>query len=129
MVNEWISWCQTKWFPVMHASLLPVLGYSKDLDQKTYSKAVSDAKSVAKELDTHLHDREWIVGGETMTLADIYVGTSFIFCFQTYFDKGCRIGMPNLAKWFDRFINDKHVKDNFGIIKPCDKAMKPDFSQ
>jgi len=64
-----------------------------------------------------------------MTLADIYVGTSFIFCFQTYFDKGCRIGMPNLAKWFDRFINDKHVKDNFGIIKPCDKAMKPDFSQ
>jgi len=129
MVNEWISWCQTKWFPVMHHSLLPVLGYSKATDSKTYSQQVSDAKSVAKELDTHLHDRDWIVGTDTMTLADIYVGTCMIFVFQTLFDKGTRTGMPNLAKWFDKFINNQHVKDNFGIIKPCEKAIKPDFTQ
>ena len=124
MVNEWISWCQTKWLPVMHGPLLPVLGHSKNFDQKEYSRKLSDTTKVAKDLDSHLHDRDWIIG-DKISLADVYVGTCFIVCFQTLFDAGVRNGMPNLAKWFDRFIKHHAVVNNFGIIRPCNKAMTP----
>lgn len=88
----------------MHGPLLPVLGYSRNFDQKEYNKALSQAKSVAKELDSHLkhNNVDWIVY-DKISLADIYIGTCFVSCFQTIFDAGMRNGMPHLAKWFDLF--------------------------
>ena len=51
MVNEWISWCQLKWLPVMHGPLLPVLGYGKEFDKDKYVEALRETMKVAIELD------------------------------------------------------------------------------
>lgn len=131
MVNEWIAWCESKWLPIMHGPLLPVLGH-KPIDQKDYAKALAEAKKIAKELDDHLKHQEehsnyhWIVYDHP-SLADIFIGSTFITCFQTIFDAGMRNGFPHLAKWFDRFTKNKHVIDTFGVIKMCQKAIKPSF--
>ena len=85
MVNEWIAWCESKWLPIMHGPLLPVLGF-KPIDQKEYAKALAEAKKIAKELDDHLKHQEqhsnfhWIVY-DHMSLADIFIGSCFITCF------------------------------------------------
>lgn len=130
MVNEWISWCQTKWLPIMHGPLLPVLGFSKNFDQKAYSEALAAAKKVAKELDDHLKHAElsseqhWIVY-DKISLADIYLGVCFTACFQTIFDAGVRNAFPHLSKWFERYTHHHSVIENFGVIKMCTKAIKP----
>ena len=51
LVNEWISWCQTKWLPAMHGPLLPALGYGKEFNQKDYANALGELMKTAIELD------------------------------------------------------------------------------
>ena len=62
---------------------------------------------------------------DKISLADVYIGTCFVACFQTIFDAGMRNGMPHLAKWFERFTKNYAVVESFGIIKMCSKAIKP----
>jgi len=118
MVNEWIAWCQTEWLPVLHGPLLPVLGHARNFDQKEFQAALGKAKSVAKELDSHLkhNNVDWIVY-DKISLADIYIGTCMTACFQTIFDAGFRTGMPHLAKWFELFSKHPAVSESFGHIK------------
>lgn len=118
MVNEWIAWCQTEWLPVLHGPLLPVLGHGRNFDQKAFQAALGKAKSVAKELDSHLkhNNVDWIVY-DKISLADIYIGTCMTACFQTIFDAGFRTGMPHLAKWFELFSKHPAVAESFGHIK------------
>ena len=113
----------------MHGPILPVLGYSKTIDQKKYAETLAATKKVAIELDEHLkhqelgNNMEWIVY-DKISLADVYIGTCFITCFQTIFDTGARNAFPYLAKWFDRFTKHHSVVEVFGHIKICKKAIK-----
>jgi len=67
---------------------------------------------------------EWIVY-DKISLADVYIGTCFITCFQTIFDAGVRNAIPYLTKWFDRFSKHHAIIEIFGSIKMCQKAIKP----
>ena len=67
---------------------------------------------------------EWIVY-DKISLADVYIGTCFITCFQTIFDAGVRNAFPYLTKWFERFSKHHSVVETFGAIKMCQKSLKP----
>lgn len=114
----------------MHGPLLPVLGYARNFDQKEYAQALAETKKIAMELDKHLKHQEesnnmqWIVY-DKISLADVYIGTCFITCFQTIFDAGVRNAIPYLTKWFDRFSKHHAIIETFGLIKMCQKAIKP----
>jgi len=62
---------------------------------------------------------------DKISLADVYIGTCFITCFQTIFDAGVRNAIPYLTKWFDRFSKHHAIIETFGLIKMCQKAIKP----
>lgn len=58
---------------------MPILGHGPP-DQKRYTDGTKDLKALAKILDTFLAGKEWIAG-DSLSIADLYVGTCFILAF------------------------------------------------
>lgn len=89
-----------------------------------FNDCAKKVKEQARILDKWLNKHEWI-SGTVFSLADIFIGSVMIPCFQLLFDQGFRKAIPNLTKWFDRFCLDPFVKRRYGLVQPCVKAMKP----
>ena len=100
---------------------MAVLGH-KVVPQKEFMEGVKKLKSLCKVLDTHLKGKQFLVG-DSLTLADVVLGTSLIIPFQTVLDAGFRKGMGNLSNWFIKLIANKSFINTVGIIKPCEKAL------
>ena len=58
---------------------MPVLGYGPP-NMDRYNRGVTECKKLAKVLDTHLNGRKWLIGDD-MTIADLYLGSSFMLAF------------------------------------------------
>lgn len=56
-------------------------------------------KRLAKILDDNLKGKQWLVG-DTISLADLYLGACCAVAFQTTLDAGFRKAMPNFSAWF-----------------------------
>lgn len=97
---------------------MPVLGHGPPNMQR-YTDGMKECKKLAKVLDTHLNGRKWLVG-DNLTIADLYLGSSFLLAFQTMFDKGFRKAHKNLSEWFNSFITHPAVIKRFGKVSMCD---------
>jgi len=97
-INEWLAWSQSNWLPKLHPVVFNLFGIGKP-DPSKFSAGVKDLKECAKTLNGYLKDKKWLVG-ETLSLADIYVGTMLMTAFQLVFDAGFRKAMQNLTSWF-----------------------------
>jgi hypothetical protein len=60
-----------------------------------------------------------------MTIADLYLGSSFLTAFQTMFDKGFRNAHINISEWFSSFISHPAVAKRYGKVVMCEVAIKP----
>ena len=60
-----------------------------------------------------------------MTIADLYLGSSFVTAFQTMFDKKFRKAHKNISEWFNNFISHPAVIKRYGKIVMCENAIKP----
>lgn len=65
------------------------------------------------------------LNGNNFSLADIFVGSVMIPCFQLIFDPDFRQHVPNLTKWFDTFCLDPFVQKRYGLVYPCHVALLP----
>lgn len=77
---------------------MPVLGFGPP-DQKRFTEGLKECKALAKILDTYLNGKTWIAGND-LTIADLYLGSSFMLAFQTVFDGGFRKAHKHITKWF-----------------------------
>jgi len=102
---------------------MPVLGHGPP-SMDRYNAGSKECKRIAKILDNHLEGRKWLIG-DSMTIADLYLGASFILAFQMLFDKGFRKAHKNLSEWFTNFSKHSAVIKRFGKVALCEVALKP----
>lgn len=107
----------------MHKPLMPVLGHGPP-SMDRYNAGSKECKKIAKTLDNHLAGKKWLVG-DSLTIADLYLGSSFLLAFQMLFDKGFRKAHKNLSEWFNNFISHPAVIKRFGKVQLCESALKP----
>jgi elongation factor 1-gamma len=124
-INEWIAWAQCEWLPAIHPPLFAIYGL-KPISSANYAESIKEMKTLAKVLDVSLKGKQWLVG-DTISLADLYVGACCAASFQTVLDAGFRKAMPNLSSWFERWATHHPVVKRHGFIKACSKALKPEF--
>ena len=119
-ITQWISWCQEKWVTQSAKALGPL--YAGKADPTQSASDLKELQGLAKQLDKQIAGKKWLAG-DSMTLADLFVGACMSEAFQTVFDAGFRKGIPNLTKWFENFAKDKNVVKRFGNIKCCAQAI------
>ena len=91
---------------------------------KKYAADLKSLKDAAKELNTTLKGKKFLVG-DNLTLADVIVAWSLTTAFQLCFDAGFRKAHADLNKWFEAFTNHPEVQKAAGSIKACSVAIKP----
>lgn len=93
-------------------------------DAERFEKNLQRVKDQAHVLDKWLATNQFM-NGVNFSLADIFVGSVLIPCFQLMFDPDFRHHVPNLVKWFDRFCLDPFVQKRYGLVLPCEVALRP----
>lgn len=110
----------------MHPPILAMFG-GPPVEKAKFDKCLKEMKVEAERFDAYMKGKEWIAG-DSMTLADLYIGAGMAAVFQTLFDAGYRKAkLPNLSAWFTRWSKHAAVMKRHGAIQPCVKALKPSF--
>mmetsp|Transcript_18996 Transcript_18996/g.29132 ORF Transcript_18996/g.29132 Transcript_18996/m.29132 type:complete len:884 (+) Transcript_18996:485-3136(+) len=121
--DQWIAWAQNTLFEPLHKVIFQIFGFAP-VDMPKYNAAMKQVKELVKKLDTFLKGKEFI-GGETIGIADVYIGGALANVFQTVFDAGFRKAMGNLTAWFEKLIKNPVWIKRFGQIKMTEKVLKP----
>ena len=118
-IDGWMDWAQTALQP---AFLTGVFwgGYRTPEAQRdvgAVARALDRTVACLAQVDRLLADRPF-VGGETLSLADIAIGTHLYRYFELEID---RPDLPRLAAWYDRLAARaayrEHVMVPFGDLK------------
>uniref|UniRef100_A0A7S3J052 GST C-terminal domain-containing protein n=1 Tax=Strombidium inclinatum TaxID=197538 RepID=A0A7S3J052_9SPIT len=123
LVEQWIAWFQTTFRTHYHQVVWPLFGVIP-YDPAKYNANLKIIKDLAKRADMHLKKYEFF-GGSALSAADFYLLNVFKFVFGTVFDSGFRKAIPNLTRWFQGMTQHPTVLKFYGIVKMCDKALKP----
>lgn len=107
--------------------LYAVLGYGEST-KEDFAEHSKKFKDYLRLLDEHLKDREYFVG-DKLSLADVYLATSFNLLFATYIDAGFRKAVPNLTKWYGGVRTHAVIEHHLGKARYCGKAFKPKLSK
>ena len=94
------------------------------VDAAGCKEADNSLKKFAKEMNTHLDGKSWLVG-ERLTLADIVVFNDLIIPFTFSFDAGYMKAIPHVASWFVKMSKLPVVARTAGYIKVAGGAPKP----
>ena len=121
-VNQWVSWAQTSLLPSLYGAVAPLIGYG-EFNQDKFNAAMKGLLATAKLLDGQLAGKKWVTG-DSITLADLYIGGFISNAFQLVFGAEVRKSMPNLQKWWDLYRADKAVIKAFGNLKACEVPVK-----
>ena len=122
-VDQWALWGYTTFVPGMMKAVQAVHGWA-EISQADFTTALNAIKQNAKDLNTNLKGKTWIVG-DNVTLADLVLATQFIIPMQTLLDAGFRKAMPDFGAWFDRCVALPEFIAVCGHIKSCSKSIKP----
>lgn len=120
-VNQWVTWAE-----YLQPSIEQISGAvygSYKLDNARFNELIKNLKDSVKVLNGHLNGKQFLVGN-SVTLADVVVGSVLTPAFQLVLDAGFRKGMKNAGDWFDRFRAIPEVVKAAGNIQPCGKALK-----
>jgi hypothetical protein len=93
-------------------------------DMEKFEKNLQKVKDQAQVLEKYLSVNKYF-NGNNFSLADIFIGSVMIPCFQLMFDHEFRLTVPNLTKWFDKFCLDPFVQKRYGLVVPCEVALVP----
>jgi glutathione S-transferase len=83
-----------------------------------------------KVLNTALEGNQFLVGN-SVTCADYVVACALKLPFQTVIDAGFRKSpvSKNVAAWAERMYQSQHMRNVFGNIQLCAKALKPQVKE
>jgi glutathione S-transferase len=89
-------------------------------DKEKYNAGRKQLKDVSKTLDSHLKGKDFLVGN-SVSIADISIGTLFFNAFRLVFDEKTRQSLPNLTKWFEKVSSLPAYFYHYGKIWYCQK--------
>lgn len=104
------------------AVLAPILGFYAAKDAE-YKEAQKNLKDYVRLLDGLLKDKEFFYG-DKLTLADVYLATSFNLFFALYLDAGFRKAVPNFSAWYERVRNNDVIVSVLGKPRLITKPLK-----
>ncbi|KQY91952.1 hypothetical protein ASD21_16825 [Caulobacter sp. Root1455] len=118
-VDGWMDWAQTALQPAFLGGVFWG-GYrtpAAQRDEAAVARALDQTARCLTRVDARLADRPFVVG-ETLSLADIAIGTHLYRYFELEID---RPALPRLEGWYDR-LRDRsayreHVMVPFGELK------------
>ncbi|KQY28147.1 hypothetical protein ASD38_15705 [Caulobacter sp. Root487D2Y] len=118
-VDGWMDWAQTALQPAFLGGVFWG-GYrtpAAQRDEAAVARALDQTARCLTRVDARLADRPFVVG-ETLSLADIAIGTHLYRYFELEID---RPALPRLEAWYDR-LRDRpayrqHVMVPFGELK------------
>jgi len=120
-VDQWVDFAANEIDLAACAWVYPILGFSNYNHQAT-EKAKTDLSNVLSVLDAYLLTRTYLVGN-TITLADIAVGTSLLLPFQHVFDGAFAGKFVNVLRWLTTCYNQPEFLAVTGEVSQC-KEMK-----
>lgn len=88
---------------------------------------MNKVKANAKVLDGFLQGKTYLVE-EHLSLADLVVACGFIVAQQTMLEAGFRKAMPHYSAWFERVVAHDAFKAVCGVVKSCQKSIKPQIA-
>lgn len=101
-IMRWQSWSLAHWMPPLQTltfeRMVKALVGGGATDEARCAEAEARFHSEAKVLDTHLTDREWLVG-DGPTIADLEVGSSLIYSVPA---RHPIAQYPAITAWYDR---------------------------
>lgn len=115
-VIRWISWHMAHFYP--HAGALYFEYVLKprfrlgDADPAAVKHATDEWRHVAAILNTHLHDRRWLVG-EALSVADFAVGITLPYAERAHIPLD---EFPAVKRWHDRLNELEAWRDPFPAL-------------
>lgn len=119
LIDGWMDWAQTALQPAFLGGVFWGFYRTPETDRDTaaVARALDHTVRCLTVIDRQLTDRPF-VGGETLSLADIAIGTHLYRWFELEID---RPDLPRLAGWYDRLTARaayrEHVMVPFGELK------------
>ena len=123
VINQWLAWTSNSLFTPFHNVVAPLFG-APNYKAEAFTNGLKDVKTLIKKLDTFLKDRQFI-GGQTISIADIYLMTIFKFLMETVFDPNYRKAIPSVTAWYVRMSESPMILKRMGKCKLCEKTLKP----
>ena len=122
-VDQWIAFANTTLVAPIMTVLNGIFGWA-EVTQGDWNEASKNLKAHVKTLNTHLEGKKWLVGN-SMTIADVYVGMVLLYPFQTNLDGGFRKAMKNITTWAESVYAIPEFVKILGTVQLCAKALKP----
>jgi len=120
LIDQWLDFSSSEVELASVAWLFPIQGIIPNNPLAT-KKAQDDIKKILTIFDSHLLTRTFFVGN-SITLADIVLGTSLVQLYQLVLDPAFRGQFVNVNRWFVTLVNQPEFKAVLGEVHLAEKA-------
>lgn len=121
-IDEWTTWLINGNLQKAIPAIYAIFG-KMPVEQAEFNDSVTAIKAAARVIDGRLTG-DWLVG-DSLTVADLALGTILAVAFQTVLDAGFKKAAPKACAWFERVAGTPAVISVFGRVRQCAKSLKP----
>ena len=125
LVDQWFAYVNTTIRPTVNQINTGIFG-TGEITLAAFNDANKNLKAQLKVLNTALEKNQFLVGN-SVSCADYVVACALKLPFQTVLDAGFRKApvSKNVAAWGERMYKTTAMRNVFGNIQMCAKALKP----
>jgi len=122
LIHQWMSFLDNELMPHLMVWVMPLRG-RVPFNKAQHENAITNLKRALGALNKSLLTRTYLVG-ESITLADILIGSFLSTAFRDLFDKPFRDEFKNVTRWFITCVNQPNFKAIIGEIPLCEVQAK-----